>query len=88
MVGSLKQHSKRIVMVKVLPPSRVIAAKAQSGGWFSAFKGLVGNKKLTADDMAPVLEKMKENLIRMFIQFLSFLTFFYEVPFIPCGKSF
>uniref|UniRef100_A0A2A6CZI2 SRP54 domain-containing protein n=1 Tax=Pristionchus pacificus TaxID=54126 RepID=A0A2A6CZI2_PRIPA len=41
----------------------VIAAKAQSGGWFSAFKGLVGNKKLTADDMAPVLEKMKENLI-------------------------
>ncbi|GMR31990.1 hypothetical protein PMAYCL1PPCAC_02185 [Pristionchus mayeri] len=42
----------------------VIAAKvSQSGGWFSAFKGLVGNKKLTAEDMAPVLEKMKENLI-------------------------
>ncbi|GMT32603.1 hypothetical protein PFISCL1PPCAC_23900, partial [Pristionchus fissidentatus] len=42
----------------------VIEAKAQSsGGWFSAFKGLVGNKKLNADDIAPLLEKMKENLI-------------------------
>ncbi|CAI4228743.1 unnamed protein product [Auanema sp. JU1783] len=41
----------------------VVAAKANSGGWFSAFKDLVGNKKLAAADLESVLEKMKENLI-------------------------
>jgi signal recognition particle receptor subunit alpha len=34
----------------------------QSKGWFSAFKSLVGNKQLTADDIEPVMEKMKETL--------------------------
>lgn len=43
---------------------RIIAQNTSSGGWFSAFKGLVGNKKLTAEDLEAVLEKMKENLIR------------------------
>jgi signal recognition particle receptor subunit alpha len=34
----------------------------QSKGWFSAFKSLVGNKQLTAEDIEPVMEKMKETL--------------------------
>lgn len=32
-------------------------------GWFSAFRSLVGNKKLTAEDIKPVLDKMRETLI-------------------------
>ncbi|KAK6732490.1 hypothetical protein RB195_016707 [Necator americanus] len=40
----------------------IVATKA-SGGWFGAFKNLVGNKKLTAEDIQPVLETMRENLI-------------------------
>lgn len=35
----------------------------QSGGWFSMIKGLVGEKKLTSQDLTPLVEKMKENLI-------------------------
>lgn len=35
----------------------------KSRGVFSMFKGLVGSKALTRDDMAPVLEKMKDHLI-------------------------
>ncbi|KHN72156.1 Signal recognition particle receptor subunit alpha [Toxocara canis] len=33
------------------------------GGWFSAFKSLVGNKKLTAEDIQPALDKMRDTLI-------------------------
>lgn len=40
-----------------------IEAQKTTGGWFSAFKSLVGNKKLTAEDIQPVLEKMRETLI-------------------------
>ncbi|CAK5076744.1 unnamed protein product [Meloidogyne enterolobii] len=36
---------------------------ASNQGWFSAFKSLVGNKQLTADDIKPALEKMNEILI-------------------------
>ncbi|VIO95975.1 signal recognition particle receptor alpha subunit, putative [Brugia malayi] len=32
-------------------------------GWFSAFRSLVGNKKLTVEDIKPVLDKMRETLI-------------------------
>ncbi|VDO75087.1 unnamed protein product [Onchocerca flexuosa] len=32
-------------------------------GWFSSFRSLVGNKKLTAEDIKPVLDKMRETLI-------------------------
>lgn len=32
-------------------------------GWFSSFRSLVGNKQLTSEDLEPVLERMKENLI-------------------------
>ncbi|VDK73859.1 unnamed protein product [Onchocerca ochengi] len=32
-------------------------------GWFSTFRSLVGNKKLTAEDIKPVLDKMRETLI-------------------------
>lgn len=35
----------------------------KSRGVFSMFKGLVGSKALTKDDMVPVLEKMKDHLI-------------------------
>ncbi|CAJ0585910.1 unnamed protein product, partial [Mesorhabditis spiculigera] len=42
----------------------VIEEKVTSkGGWLSQLKGLVGNKKLTATDIAPVMDKMRENLI-------------------------
>ncbi|CAL2042025.1 unnamed protein product [Caenorhabditis brenneri] len=34
-----------------------------SGGWFSMIKGLVGEKKLTAEDLTPLVEKMRDNLI-------------------------
>ncbi|EFO25439.1 srpr protein [Loa loa] len=33
------------------------------GRWFSAFRSLVGNKKLTVEDIKPVLDKMRETLI-------------------------
>ena len=35
----------------------------KSGGVFSMFKGLVGNKSLKKEDMEPVLEKLKDHLI-------------------------
>lgn len=35
----------------------------KSGGVFAMFKGLVGNKSLTNEDMAPVLDKLKDHLI-------------------------
>lgn len=37
--------------------------KAASGGIFSMFKGLVGAKALTNQDMAPALDKLKDHLI-------------------------
>lgn len=37
--------------------------KAAKGGMFSIFKGLVGSKNLTLDDMRPALDKMKDHLI-------------------------
>lgn len=33
------------------------------GGMFSLFKGLVGSKNLTREDMVPTLEKLKDHLI-------------------------
>ncbi|XP_044747878.1 signal recognition particle receptor subunit alpha homolog isoform X2 [Coccinella septempunctata] len=36
---------------------------SSKGGMFSIFKGLVGSKSLTASDMKPALEKMKDHLI-------------------------
>ncbi|KAK0411025.1 hypothetical protein QR680_005438 [Steinernema hermaphroditum] len=41
----------------------VVESQKGSGGWFSALKNLVGNKKLTEETIAPVLDKMKETLI-------------------------
>lgn len=35
----------------------------QGGGWFSMIKGLVGEKKLTSEDLIPLVEKMRDNLI-------------------------
>lgn len=39
------------------------AAPKKSGGVFSLFKGLVGSKNLTRDDMQPALEKLRDHLI-------------------------
>jgi len=40
------------------------AATAASGrSWFSAFKSLVGSKKLSAEDVRPALDKMRDHLI-------------------------
>ena len=44
----------------------------ESKGWFSSLKSLVGNKQLTAEDIAPVLEKLEitltgENLILLLV---------------------
>ncbi|VDN01141.1 unnamed protein product [Thelazia callipaeda] len=36
-----------------------------NSGWFSAFRSLVGNKKLTTEDIKPALDKMRETLIGM-----------------------
>lgn len=38
-------------------------AQKKSGGVFSIFKNLVGNKALKPEDMRPVLEKLKDHLI-------------------------
>lgn len=35
----------------------------KSGGMFSMFRGLVGSKSITAEDMAPVLDKLRDHLI-------------------------
>lgn len=37
--------------------------KSRALGMFSMFRGLVGSKNITREDMVPVLEKMKEHLI-------------------------
>ena len=37
--------------------------KSKSRGVFSLFKGLVGSKNLTRDDMRPALDKLKDHLI-------------------------
>lgn len=36
---------------------------AKTGGMFSMFRGLVGSKSITAEDMAPVLDKLRDHLI-------------------------
>ncbi|KAH6931136.1 hypothetical protein HPB50_022399 [Hyalomma asiaticum] len=35
----------------------------KSGGMFGMFRGLVGSKSITAEDMAPVLDKLRDHLI-------------------------
>ncbi|CAG5120037.1 unnamed protein product, partial [Candidula unifasciata] len=48
---------------KVVQQKSKAASKSSSGGVFGLFRGLVGSKTLTADDLRPVLEKMKDHLI-------------------------
>lgn len=43
--------------------TRTANAPKKSGGVFSLFKGLVGSKNLTQDDMLPALEKLRDHLI-------------------------
>lgn len=38
-------------------------SQKKSGGVFSIFKGLVGNKSLSKEDMQPALDKLKDHLI-------------------------
>ena len=37
--------------------------RKSGGGMFSMFKNLVGSKTLTAEDLQPALEKMRDHLI-------------------------
>lgn len=46
---------------KIQAASRATATKGK--GVFSIFRGLVGSKALTKEDMQPVLDKMKDHLI-------------------------
>ena len=41
------------------------------GGFFSFFKGLAGQKAITKDAMAPVLDKMREHLCCEFFLFVN-----------------
>ncbi|VDL74184.1 unnamed protein product [Nippostrongylus brasiliensis] len=41
----------------------IVASQAKSS-WFNSFKNLVGNKRISAEDVEPILETMRENLIR------------------------
>ena len=57
----------------------VLFSSSKSGGgfgMFSMFKNLVGSKALTAEDLSPVLEKMKDHLISMCNQYLLQLFIF------------
>ena len=57
----------------------VLFSSNKSGGgfgMFSMFKNLVGSKALTAEDLSPVLEKMKDHLISMYNQYLLQLFIF------------
>ncbi|XP_036392897.1 signal recognition particle receptor subunit alpha [Megalops cyprinoides] len=47
----------------VANPSKESSKKGALGGMFGMLRGLVGSKSLSKDDMAPVLDKMKEHLI-------------------------
>ncbi|KAJ1353058.1 hypothetical protein KIN20_009603 [Parelaphostrongylus tenuis] len=40
-----------------------VSAAKKSNGWFGVFKSLVGNRKITAEDIEPILDTMRENLI-------------------------
>ncbi|WKY03914.1 hypothetical protein Q1695_005132 [Nippostrongylus brasiliensis] len=40
----------------------IVASQAKSS-WFNSFKNLVGNKRISAEDVEPILETMRENLI-------------------------
>ena len=43
--------------------SRVAAPAKKSSGMFSMFKGLVGSKSITIEDMQPALDKLRDHLI-------------------------
>merc|ERR1711962_1368187 len=40
-----------------------VSSKPRSGGMFTMLSGLVGSKPLTREDLAPVLEKLRDNLV-------------------------
>lgn len=43
--------------------STAITTKSKTSGMLSMFKGLVGSKSITVDDMTPVLDKLRDHLI-------------------------
>ncbi|KAI3353825.1 hypothetical protein L3Q82_005040 [Scortum barcoo] len=56
-----EEEEERVVVSET---SKASSKKAGGfGGMFGMFKGLVGSKSLTRDDMEPVLEKMRDHLI-------------------------
>ncbi|RZC41556.1 signal recognition particle receptor subunit alpha -like protein [Asbolus verrucosus] len=48
---------------EVQPQQQTNQKSTSRGGMFSIFRGLVGSKNLTASDMQPALDKMKDHLI-------------------------
>ncbi|KAF2884106.1 hypothetical protein ILUMI_22074 [Ignelater luminosus] len=69
MVGQMKGGIKDIEVESSSEDEAEVAEEqkptkaASKGGMFSLFKGLVGSKNLTTEDMKPVLDKMKDHLI-------------------------
>lgn len=50
-------------MKGMIKPLEVTEEKKKESGVLNIFKGLVGGKKLTIDDVTPGLEKLKDHLI-------------------------
>lgn len=56
----------RIYVCMLIPYDMCVLLSVKSSrgfGMFSMFRSLVGSKTLTAEDLAPALEKMKDHLI-------------------------
>lgn len=65
--------------------SALKATPFSGSSWFLSFKALVSNKKLTHDDIEPVLEKMEMVLIsRCYLRFIYSLA----INLIAVGKRF
>ncbi|VDO45818.1 unnamed protein product [Haemonchus placei] len=60
---SAEELCRKLNRLHSLKPFRIVAAAQTKGSWFGAFKNLVGNKQISAEDIEPVLETMRENLI-------------------------
>uniref|UniRef100_A0A1I8BVB6 SRP54 domain-containing protein n=1 Tax=Meloidogyne hapla TaxID=6305 RepID=A0A1I8BVB6_MELHA len=62
-IGKLHGDLPGLDEIDEFETTKKLAKLETTQGWFSAFKSLVGNKQLTADDIKPALEKMNEILI-------------------------
>ncbi|XP_012693888.1 signal recognition particle receptor subunit alpha isoform X2 [Clupea harengus] len=58
-----EEEEEEVERVVVTEASKTGAKRGGLGGMFGMFKGLVGSKSLTQEDMEPVLDKMRDHLI-------------------------